>query len=84
MAPRVKLFCYVNLARVPSVPLGWVVRSLREGALGECGGTLYVANPPGRVAPTYAPPVYLLSISTGTLTYIGSLRRFFVIVLLHI
>ncbi len=63
--------------------LGWVAAIAVEGALGECGGTLYVANPPGRAAPTCAPPVYLPSIRTGALPFIGSPRRFFVIVLLH-
>ena len=34
-----------------------------EDVLGECGGTLYVANPPGRAAPTCAPPRLLEKIS---------------------
>ena len=61
------------------VPLGRVAAIAAENVLGECGVTLYVANPPGRAATTCAPPVYLMSVRTGTLFNIGSLWRFFVI-----
>jgi hypothetical protein len=78
MAPRVKYISDANYKSTP-VPLGWVTAIAAENVLGECGGTLYVANPPGRVAPTCAPPVYLMSVRSGTLFNIGSLWRFFVI-----
>ena len=81
--PPSKIHLRCKSSKSTPVPLGWVAAIAAEGVLGECGGTLYVANPPGRAAPTCAPPVYLKSFRTGALTYIGSLRRFFVIVLLH-
>jgi hypothetical protein len=83
MDPPSKIILLCKSSKSTPVPLGRVAALAAEGVLGECDGTLYVVNPPGRAAPTCAPPVYLLSISTGALTYVGSLMRFVVIVLLH-
>ncbi len=67
MAPPSKIISLCKSSKSTPVPLGRVAALAAEGVLGECGGMLYVANPPGRVAPTCAPPIYLLRDSVTAL-----------------